>query len=119
MRITLEKEDLLSILSKSLGYTLYDEDVTVQADPFEVHIRSVNVGEMAEQISKATAAPADPVTNQPATPSQQDTSNSVLTVEDVMDQNEEMLTHPLGPGETEEPPPITDVELYGRKSYGR
>ena len=38
MRVTLEKADLVKLLGKALGYpTLSEEDVDVQAEPFEVH----------------------------------------------------------------------------------
>ena len=129
MKITLEKQDLLGILSKALGYPIADDDVTVQADPFEVHIRSVNVGELAaqkEQEAENTGpAPVSTYTGQlpdetpvpvrtPAPPKSQ-----VLTMEDVLNKNNELLNRPLGPGETEEPPPITEEELYGRRTYGR
>ena len=117
MKITLEKQDLLGILSKSLGYSIADEDVTVQADPFEVHIRSVNVNELAAQKEVETGpSPVSVYTGDQSAP--QAVRQQVLTMEEVLKQNE-LLNRPLGPGETDEPPPITEAELYGRNSYGR
>ena len=38
MRIILEKEDLITLLSKALGVELDDESVEISTDPFEVRI---------------------------------------------------------------------------------
>lgn len=48
MRIILERKDILSLLGKSLGYVLEDEDIEIQTDPFEVRISSVRLEELAQ-----------------------------------------------------------------------
>jgi hypothetical protein len=43
MRITLERTDLLKLLSRALGYELLDNEVVIQAEPFEVHLKTVRL----------------------------------------------------------------------------
>ena len=61
MRVTLERKDLLAILSKALRYEIQDEDVTIDADPFEVHIKQLPVDELVptKASEPATEVPDD------------------------------------------------------------
>ncbi len=119
MKVTLEKVDLVRILSTTLGYPIAEEDVEVQADPFEVHIRSVNVEEMAQQ-QTPPPPPEDDVPDPEDVPTEP--VNPVMTMADILRQNETMAggiapPRPLGPEESDDPPPISEAELMaaGRK----
>lgn len=126
MRVTLEKPDLVSILSKALGYELADEDVSVQSDPFEVQIRKVNVSELAKskigsknrEEERAESFDTDGnVLEEP--------KDTVLTMEEILNVNNSLknkatyqpsaLSHsvrrPLGDLESLDPPPVMDVEM--------
>lgn len=122
MKVTLEKADLLRILSSALGYPIDEEDVEVRADPFEVHIRSVNVDELAQQQKSEPITPAD-IPDIPEEPSEktQTTANTVMTMADILRRNETMggapVSRPLGPEESEDPPPISEAELMSAWRY--
>lgn len=122
MKVTLEKSDLLRILSTALGYPIADEDVEVQADPFEVHIRKVNVDELAQQHTQAIT-PEDIPDEEPPSKVRPD-ENPVMTMAQILSKNEQLggtsapaslggpaVSRPLGPEESEEPPPISEAEL--------
>lgn len=47
MKLTLEKTDLLQLLSVALGYELKEDEVEVCADPFEVHLKTVRILDLA------------------------------------------------------------------------
>lgn len=47
MKLTLEKADLLQLLSIALNYELREEEVEVKADPFEVHLKTVRLLDLA------------------------------------------------------------------------
>jgi len=129
MRITLERADLLRILSKSLGYEIDDDDLTVNPDPFEVSIKRVPV----DEIARGAAPPDDSEDVQenvaeellddlPEEESSPEVA-AVMTMEQVLNASQMLrqdnsrtvgtppLTRPLGPEETEEPPPISEKEL--------
>ena len=116
MKVTLEKADLVNILSRALGYPIDESDVEVQADPFEVHIRQVDVSELAKQTETAETV-EDPIET-PET-STVERREPVLTMTDILAQNEAMggAPRPLGPQETEDPPPITEEELAVGRRY--
>jgi len=126
MRVTLERKDLLAILSKALRYDIQDEDVTINADPFEVHIKQLPI----DELKPASIAPVVEEESQTAfmevdsADEQSPEEAALLTMEQVLAQNNELsqdssrtvgetppLNRPLGPEESEEPPPITEDEL--------
>ena len=135
MRITLEKTDIIKMLSQTLGYEVKDGDVTVSADPFEVQINSVEVDTLAAQ--QATASQTDLVSvleelGNRIVPEAEETpveepdgkeSEEVLTMEDILSHNQKLaqktkleeedqpLQRPLGPLESLDPPPIDEAEL--------
>lgn len=117
MKLTLELADLLVLLSKQLGFTLKEEDVSVQADPFEVHISHVPTKEIVEPITKPVTTPASKTED-----SEKALVNNILTIEQILNKSDELSvqggTHQprvLGPYESEEAPPITREELYARR----
>jgi len=60
MKLTLEKNDLLQLLSLALDYELHDDEVEVQADPFEVQLKTVRLLDLAKarkQMSTPTPKP--------------------------------------------------------------
>ncbi len=87
MRIILEKKDLLSLLGKALGYPLEDDDVEVTADPFEVRISSVRLGELAHTDAPpvSTISPPTPVEVMTGYPDDDDPS-----MDGLIHQNERM-----------------------------
>lgn len=131
MRVTLEREDLLAILGKALGYELHEDDVTITADPFEVHIKKVPVDELSQKAETPKPATTEPSIMSDQTSGEEfleensDEVDAVMTMEQVLAQSHSIaqdgsrtvgetpgpLTRPLGPAESEEPPPVTDEEL--------
>lgn len=117
MRVTLEKSDLVKLLGKALGYpSLSEEDVDVQAEPFEVHIHNVRLNELSatpppsasSSAGTKAAAPMVPVATQQTPPS----------VEELMARNAELAGAPmireyLAPGETYEPPDPDEERFLG------
>jgi hypothetical protein len=122
MKITLERPELIHILSQSLGYGINDEDVSIQSDPFEVSIRNV-------QLTGGTSTPKKPeeAIEPESEPEQPAESDGTLSIEDLLRRNEAYggpkidqktvketapITRHLGPYETEDPPPITQEEIH-------
>ena len=62
MKITLEKEDLATLLSKAMEYDISVDDMEVRTDPFEVVIRNVRKAEMAEAGGTETTSELGSVT---------------------------------------------------------
>jgi len=121
MKVTLERADLIRILSSALGYRIEDADVEVCAEPFEVHIQQVNVNELAKQQTAPEPSEEDaPVIETPSSKGD-DPESTVLTMTDILKQNEAMggaaAPRPLGPQETDEPPPITEEEMTAARRY--
>jgi len=48
MKITLEREDLATLLSKAMGYDIGEDDMEIRTDPFEVVIRDVRKSDLAK-----------------------------------------------------------------------
>jgi hypothetical protein len=130
MKVTLEKADLLSILSTALGYPIADEDLEVQAEPFEVRIRRVNVEELAQQQQKTQNVDPDDLPEADPPEADRVVKNPVMTMAQILSKNERLsgtsapaslggpvASRPLGPEESEEPPPISEAELmaWGRQ----
>lgn len=134
MKVTLEKEELIRILSSEFGYDINENDVTVSAEPFEVQIKNLPVdtlakkakkeAELAEVLKAVTAAGETTEVETPVVPEEE--VSEVLTMEDLLAQNEtlmsggkpqnkpvssDFLERPLGPNEFEDPPPVTEAEL--------
>lgn len=128
MKITLEKTDLVNILAKVFGYALSDEDVTVQADPLEVHVRNVNVDKLARTEEEPSG---DFPINDDTEPEEVEEEypmpeeKSTLTLEELLNANALLANkkttqpssteRPLGPDESPDPPPITSIELDALK----
>lgn len=124
MKITLERPELIHILSRSLGYYIEDDDVTIQPDPFEISISNVSL--------TANSALTEPVNSVPLVEEkeeeeEEESPNETLTMEDLLSKNAAYggpkiaqtqvkdstpLTRRLGPLETENPPPITQEEIH-------
>jgi len=133
MRITLERADLLKILSKALHYDIQDDDITLNADPFEVHIRQVPVDDLAKSAEPPPKTELGVYADNDDTPGEEfledlpEEAAAVLTMDEVLRKNDTLrqddnrtvgetpkeypLNRPLGPYETEEPPPVTEDEL--------
>jgi hypothetical protein len=103
MRITLERSDLISLLSKALNYQIADGDVEIQADPFEVHIRSMRLDELASPTPVPPAGAASS-TKTPTTPVQENISRPELSMEELEEENARIL----GFNESYDPPGIED-----------
>lgn len=123
MRFTLEETDLIQLIGQALGYNLQPEDVTVNADPFEVRIRNVDLHALAEARPKATKeksiSPDDIPDEDETNQEEEEAAVSILTMGEILSQNTELKNkpqrgpspkRPLGPLETEEPPPYTEAE---------
>lgn len=67
MKITLEKEDLATMLSKAMGYDISVEDMEVRTDPFEVVIQNVRKSELAEATVSENAPAQEPIDSAPFT----------------------------------------------------
>jgi hypothetical protein len=93
MKITLERNDLIALLSKALNYRIEDDDLEIQAKPFEVHIRSMRL----EELSSPTAKTAPKAVQEIAT-------RALLSEEELLEQNEALIRENLGPEETYDPP---------------
>jgi hypothetical protein len=65
MKITLEKEDLATLLSRAMGYDISVDDMEVRTDPFEVVIQNVRKTELAEAGAAETAPAHRPVSTKP------------------------------------------------------
>lgn len=120
MRLTLEKSELLQLLSGALGYELREEEVEIQAEPFEVHLKTVRLIDLSR--AKKTEAPAVqdkhvPITPKPQMAVPEEDLDTVLRQSeqlavagfpsadidpDVLGMND--FSRPLRAGETEEPP---------------
>ena len=111
MKLTLERKDLLSLISKQLGLVLKDEDVIVQAEPFEVQIKQVPTAEIVENTH------SEPKVRRLAETEVRDPlSKKILTMADILERNAELGgPRPLGPDEFEDPPAISESELFGSK----
>lgn len=143
MKLTLEKGDLVKLLSKAFGYSIAEEDVTVQSDPFEVHIQKVDTRALSQQKAVTTPGPTgnevaegmcdtleDPTEDAP--PNEDPPEENVpLTLEDIMSQSAELATNKekvagptsklaraLGQYESEEAPEVTDAELASSRGGG-
>lgn len=119
MKLVLEVDDLVTLLGKALGYAIEPEDVDVSSEPFQVTISNV----------KQQSAPTSVTPPPPAKREEYDIDGASLhETEDVPLSMSELMTHsdliqrteqkkprnrPLGPGESEDPPPITERELRG------
>lgn len=124
MKLTLEKADLLQLLSMALNYELREDEVEVKAEPFEVHLKTVRLLDLArankpapvavqDKTRTTVARPGAPATEQ-ATPEDLDdllsqSANlagaglpSADIDPDVKGMND--FARALRPGETEEPP---------------
>jgi hypothetical protein len=124
MRLTLEKADLLQLLSMALNYELHDEEVEVKAEPFEVHLKTVRLLDLARASKPVPVAVQDktriPVAR-PGLPAPESASPEDL--EDLLSQSASLagaglpsaeidpdvkgmndFARALRPGETEEPP---------------
>jgi len=136
MKLTLEKAELIQLIGKSLGYEIQDDDITVHADPFEVHIQNVDLAGMA-----ASQEPVgDPLDIDDIPPYHQDPNfdeeeeqgeddpENVMTMSDVLNLNsglggptapptviEDEPERPLGPNESTDPPPFTDEEMFAKR----
>lgn len=109
MKLTLERKDLLVLLGKQLGFALNDEDVTVQADPFEVQIKQVPTAEIVESTRTESKVRKSPETN-----TQDPLAKKIMTMAEILDENDKLRgLRPLGPAESEDPPPISESELFG------
>jgi hypothetical protein len=124
MKLTLEKAELIQLIGNSLGYELNEEDVTVTAEPFEVRIQNVNLGEMAAakpppDIDPGFAVDPMAVDEDP----EEETAAQVLTMADILNQNEIMggatVERTNGPQEYDEPPPVTQEELTAARGTQR
>ncbi len=60
MKITLEKEDIATLLGKAMGYAIGADDLEVNTDPFEVVIRNVRKAELAAAATKEVAPAHQP-----------------------------------------------------------
>ena len=114
MKITLERAELIHLISKSLGYSVEDHDVVIQAEPFEVSISNVRLIPSAGE----DTTPAPQVEDN----QEEDTVSDTLSMEDILSKNAAFggpkmqrknppLGRPLGPYETEEPPEVTQDEI--------
>ena len=136
MKLTLERAELVQLIGKALGYDLEDDDVVVNAEPFEVRIQNVNLAEMSKP-----AVPPDPdplgIDDDFLTDTDDETgaypdeevreAASVMTMSDVLNLNsglggptapttvvEDEPERPLGANESIDPPPFTDEEFSNR-----
>ena len=119
MKITLERPELIQLIGKSLGYAISDEDISIQAEPFEVSIRNVDLSGRPKLKDNIPEEPEEPAEEQ--TP-----AAAVLTMNEILNQNSVRggpkpprnvvedsvpLTRNLGPLESEDPPPVTQAEI--------
>ena len=134
MRMTLERSELVAIIGKNFGYELNEEDVVVQAEPFEVHIKNIDLSKLAAKRATQPDEVSPDVEEVPPEAGEteldderieeegDESVDSLLTLNDILQQNENMggppLSRPLGPLESEEPPEITDAELAATKRTG-
>ena len=117
MKLTLEKAELIVLIGQVLGYKLQEEDVTIKAEPFELHIRNVQLSGHSN---------SKPKTEEEVEEFENSVTEGLLTMEEVLNQNaakggppapkevyEENtpLNRHLGPEEYEEPPDVTQAEL--------
>jgi hypothetical protein len=113
MKLTLERKDLLVLLGKQLGFVLNDEDVTVQADPFEVQIKQVPTAEIVESARTESKVRKFPESE---TDTQDQLAKKIMTMAEVLEKNAALGgPRPLGPEEFEDPPTISESELYGTR----
>lgn len=132
MRITFEKTDIVQMLRQVLGYDITDDDVVITADPFEVQVSHVDVDRLAQKPPETPELSAELLRSlqqipQIQTPEKDEdpepVEEEILTMEDILARNSSLstknplgnTTRPLGPDESEDPPPISEDELYGRR----
>ena len=102
-----------------------------------MHIRKLPVDELASNPESPDATPTelnpDTSTGEDFIEEPEDEVAAVLTMEEVLRQNDDLaqdsgrtvgetpaaLARPLGPGESEEPPPVTEEELAALTRIGR
>jgi len=94
MRITLERTDLIALLSKALNYKINDEDVDIQTKPFEVHIRDMRLEEL---VASSNTKSVPTAVQEPAT-------RSLLSEEELLEENELLMRENLGSNESYDPP---------------
>ena len=69
MKVTLEKEDLIQILSEHFGSEFDVENITIRADPFEIEVRNVPMPASEKKIPDAPKpVPDAPVVVSSASP---------------------------------------------------
>jgi len=116
MKITLERTELIHIISKSLGYDVEDTDVSINAEPFEVSIRNVCLtgsrktsGDLSETERYEEKEDEEPLTIEDLLRKNAAYGGPQITPKGGEDSTP--MTRPLGPMETEEPPPVTQDEI--------
>ncbi len=126
MKLTLEKADLLQLLSIALNYELREDEVEVKADPFEVHLKTVRLLDLARPRKPAqeevqVKGPTKP--SAPAHPTILGEDGSPEDLSDLLSKSASLagaglpstdidpdsrgindFSRPLRPGETEDPP---------------
>lgn len=127
MRFTLEEGDLIQLIGQALGYELQPEDVTVNADPFEVRIKNVNLQALAEAKTKKTDIEvpfAEKTEDDEQENEEEEAAETILTMGEILSHSTELSSkpqrnpsprRPLGPLESEDAPPITEAELSAYK----
>lgn len=119
MKLVLEEEDLIVLLGKALGYEIEPEDVNVSADPFMVTLNNVK-----QQPAPTSVTPPPPPRREeydidgaplPETEDVPLSMSELMTHSDLIQKTEQkkQRKRTLGPGESEEPPPLTERELRG------
>jgi len=137
VRLTLERDELILLIGKSLGYDIADEDVTVKADPFEVRIKNVDLAGMSQppraSEDSLEYSEEDTEDEEAEKTEEEDIAGSILTMGDILNQNTAMggagaatakvvgdiPRRELGPMETHEPPPYNEEELKASQRTGR
>ena len=92
MRLTLERAELVQLIGNSLGYTIADDDVTVKADPFEVHIKNVDLSGMAQGKTSVSRDIEDALQEdeEEVYTEEEDAADSILTMADILNKNQEI-----------------------------
>ena len=130
MKVILEKEDLLKILSKEFGYELADDDVVVNPDPFEVQVSKLPVQQLAKKAEpvRVDVVEEEDVTDAPDISEQDDHTTTTMTMDQLLAHSDELasgrkasgfrsdsqpIERPLGPDEYIDPPPVSPAEISG------
>ena len=108
MKITLEKKDLATLLSKAMGYDIDVDEMEVHTDPFEVVIQNVRQAELADaNPSQQAEVSAKPFTDIAPQMQEEDAQRAISGLKSI---NAQIASAGGGAGPV--PVPMTEEPMY-------